>query len=91
MYFQYHTPKFKKSLKKILHSGKVGRSEIEDVTSVLSLGKKLENKYRDHKLLGEYAGYRECHIRPDLLLLYKIDKKSKVLVLINLGSHSEIF
>ena len=53
--------------------------------------KKQFKKYNDHKLKGNYKDYRECHIKPDLLLIYK--KKEEVLILtcIDLGSHSELF
>ena len=46
---------------------------------------------RDHDLSGNWAGYRECHIKPDLLLIYKIENNNLVLVLINIGSHSDLF
>lgn len=50
----------------------------------------LPDKYRDHELVGEFKGVRDCHIKPDLLLLYrKIDED--YLQLIRLGSHSELF
>ncbi|MCE5359956.1 MAG: type II toxin-antitoxin system YafQ family toxin [Acidithiobacillus sp.] len=50
----------------------------------------LDAKYRDHDLSGNWAGYRECHIKPDLLLIYrKCD--SDTLRLARLGSHSELF
>ena len=47
--------------------------------------------HRDHPLKGEMAGYRECHVRDDLLLVYVIRKKQLVLTLINIGTHSELF
>lgn len=50
----------------------------------------LPEKYRDHSLIGDWSGYRECHIQPDLLLIYKkLDKG--LLKLARLGSHSELF
>ena len=51
----------------------------------------LEAKYKDHKLVGEYAGFRECHIKPDLLLIYKKENKALILVCIAIGSHSDLF
>ena len=51
----------------------------------------LETKYKDHKLVGEYAGFRECHIKPDLLLIYKKENKALILVCIAIGSHSDLF
>lgn len=49
----------------------------------------LPAKYCDHDLIGNYNGYRECHIKPDLLLIYK--KDDDYLKLVRLGSHSELF
>ena len=51
----------------------------------------LETKYKDHKLIGKYAGFRECHIKPDLLLIYKKENKASILVCIAIGSHSDLF
>ncbi|MDO7253952.1 type II toxin-antitoxin system YafQ family toxin, partial [Helicobacter cappadocius] len=50
-----------------------------------------ESKYKDHKLKGEYKDFRECHIKPDLLLIYKIDKEVLILACIAIGSHSDLF
>ena len=91
MYYIYHTKSFKKSLKNVLASGKIKRKDIETVVNILSIGKKLPQKYHDHDLQGEYADYRECHIKPDLLLVYKIDKNKLILILVDLGSHSNLF
>jgi mRNA interferase YafQ len=50
----------------------------------------LESRYRDHDLSGDWAGYRECHLKPDLLLIYQTSD-SDTLRLARLGSHSELF
>jgi len=50
----------------------------------------LEPRHRDHDLSGDWCGYRECHIKPDLLLIYR-PTEEKVLRLARLGSHSELF
>ena len=50
----------------------------------------LNTKYRDHDLTGAWAGYRECHIKPDLLLIYR-KADADTLRLARLGSHSELF
>ena len=60
------------------------------VISVLATDQPLDARFRDHDLSGDWAGYRECHIKPDLLLIYrKLD--SAELRLARLGSHSELF
>ena len=51
----------------------------------------LDSNHQDHALQGEYTGYRECHIEPDLLLIYKKQDDILVLVCFRLGSHSELF
>ena len=51
----------------------------------------LPEKYLDHALLGGLKGYRECHIKPDWLLVYRKDKEELILVLITTGTHSDIF
>ena len=52
---------------------------------------KLDDKYKDHSLLGEYKGLRECRIEPDWLLIYYIENNTLTLVLARLGSHSDLF
>ena len=62
---------------------------IFDIISKLEAGLSLEEKYKDHKLSGNWANFRECHIKPDLLLIYKTTANE--LLLARLGSHSELF
>lgn len=88
------TPPFRKALKKLLKSGsfpRKDREKLEFIVELLKKQQKLDPKNRDHELSGEYSRIRECHIKPDLLLLYKIEQKILTLILINLGSHSELF
>ena len=71
--------------------------DLPDVIAMLAADIDLPAKYRDHMLSGNWAGHRECHIKPDLLLIYmKIDDasfedKNGELRLVRLGSHSELF
>ncbi len=51
----------------------------------------LDPKHKDHKLTGQYDGFRECHIKPDLLLIYKKEKRISILICLAIGSHSELF
>lgn len=62
-----------------------------DVIDQLSDGKKLDPRFKDHKLSGKYEGKRECHIEPDFLLVYQIIEKEIVLYIVRVGSHSELF
>lgn len=91
MYKVVFSSQYKKSLKKISKSGNFPIKEIERVISLLILGKILPIKYRDHGLSGEFFGYRECHIKGDLLLIYKIEKENLIIILVDIGSHSKLF
>jgi mRNA interferase YafQ len=70
------------------------RSDLDDVLKpvllALATDQPLEARYRDHGLSGDWTGCRECHIKPDLLLIYRKTGEDK-LILARLGSHSELF
>lgn len=91
MYTIGESKKFRKAVKKLLRSGRIAREDIQNVVEELANGKLLAPKYKDHELRGEYKGIRECHIESDLLLMYRVDGQNLVLILVNLGSHSELF
>lgn len=84
------TNQFKKDIRLAQRQGK-NVDKVLDVIVRLADGEKLEPKYRDHELIGDYKGYRECHIEPDWLLVYQIVDNVLVLLLYRLGSHSELF
>jgi len=84
------TTQFKKDLK-LAKKQKKNLDLLFDVIDKLANGKKLDPKYRDHDLSGDYAGTRECHIEPDWLLVYEIRDDVLVLMLYRLGTHSELF
>ena len=67
------------------------RELIETVLDKLLNGCPLEAAHRDHALTGNYAGFRECHIKPDWLLVYKIERDRIVLVAQRTGTHSDLF
>lgn len=66
-------------------------SELFEVVDKLANGQELEEKYKNHPLAGNYKGFKECHIEPDLLLIYKYYKDVLVLSLVRVGSHSRLF
>lgn len=70
--------------------GLVLAESLKPVLTALLNDLTLEASYRDHNLSGNWSGYRECHVKPDLLLIYKYSGKD-VLRLARLGSHSELF
>jgi mRNA interferase YafQ len=88
MYSIFRTTKFKKDYKRLLKSE---QSKLKEVIVKLANGEKLDEKYKDHKLIGNYLGTRECHIKPDLLLIYRIDNNVLELALVRVGTHSELF
>ena len=80
---------FKKERKKMKKQNR-NIDELESVVRKLSYGEKLEPKFKDHKLTGNYEGCRECHINPDWLLIYRIYEDQLILVLTRTGTHSEL-
>ena len=85
------TKKYRKALRRLNKHKGFSLECLEDVIDVLKSGASLPEKNRDHQLSGYLQKYRECHVRPDVLLLYEICDDVLVLVLINVGSHQEIF
>lgn len=84
------TAQFKKDLKLAKKQGK-NADKLFEVIEQLACGEKLDPKYRDHELTGNYRGCRECHIEPDWLLVYELIGDVLVLMLYRLGSHSDLF
>ena len=86
--------KFTTQFKKDLKLAKKQNKDIEKLFAVVELlanGEKLDFKYKDHDLSGNYKGTRECHIEPDWLLVYEYQNDVLVLMLYRLGLHSELF
>lgn len=93
MYQVIRTKLFERSYKRLKQSGvkKEVVSDLQDVIDVLASGKSLSKKHSDHKLTGQFQGYRECHVRPNLLLIYQIDQGNLLLILVDIGSHPYLF
>jgi mRNA interferase YafQ len=83
---------FQKNFKKIVKQGK-DINKFKKVLSKLANKETLEQKYKDHKLIDNkyFKDCRECHIEPDWLLVYKYLDDRLILVLVDTGSHSEVF
>ena len=64
---------------------------LDKVITMLQNDIPLEEKYRDHELKGKYQGFRECHIQPDWLLVYRMENDLLVLTLARTGTHSDLF
>ena len=86
----YFTNKFKKDYKRVAKR-KTNIVDFEYVVNELRNERKLKEKYKDHELHGIYEGFRECHLNPDWLLIYKIDKGELTLTLARTGTHSDLF
>lgn len=90
MYKLITTTQFKKDLKRIKKRG-LNLQKLQEVLTQLINNQSLDPKHRDHSLTGNYIGFRECHIEPDWLLIYAVDKGQLVLVASRTGSHSDLF
>lgn len=84
-----YATQFKKDFKKVAKLPIVDVIEVGHIIKQLQLSQALDEKYVDHSLSGNWGGYRDCHIKPDLVLIYKVDGSS--LKLARIGSHSELF
>ena len=92
--FKYNlrfTTRFKKHLKQIAKRKIDNVRKINDVVNSLQKGEKLEARFKDHALVGNWTGHRECHILPDFLLIYKIEEDVLILELVDTGSHADLF
>ena len=84
------TSMFKKDLKLAKKRG-YDLSLLNKVVDTLAMGKPLAEKYKDHNLVGNFTGCRECHITPDWLLIYEISNSELILYLTRTGTHSDLF
>jgi mRNA interferase YafQ len=88
------TRQFKRDYKKAQASPRYRNDIVTVLPAVLDNlvdDQELDPKYKDHALTGEMAGFRECHLRPDLLLVYEKVEDPPSLNLMRMGSHSELF
>ncbi len=84
------TSQFNKDFKKIKRRN-LDLVQLFQVIEMLAEGTRLPAEYRDHPLNGDYKGARECHIKPDWLLIYRVFDDTIVLELTRTGSHSDLF
>lgn len=85
-----YSKKFKKDIKRFEHQ-KTAMLSLREVIECLLRQKSLDEKFYDHSLGGNWINHRECRVKPDMLLIYKIDENFEYLFLERLGSHSELF
>ena len=82
------TSQFKKDIRRLKKRGK-DLEKLGDVVRLLAADEPLEEKHRDHALIGRWVGSRDCHVEPDWILIYRNDSES--LYLERSGSHSDLF
>jgi len=82
------TSQFKKDVRRMKKRGK-DMGKLKEVLEKIISGQALEPRYRDHALVGQYKGTRECHIEPDWLLIYELGYDE--VVLIRTGTHADLF
>ena len=88
MYSLFRTASFKKQYKKLSSNDK---GLVREVIILLAQNTILDEKYKDHKLTGNFKDLRECHVKPDLLLIYKINDDILELALVQVGNHGSLF
>jgi len=86
------TSQFKRDYKRELKGRhkKTLENDLKEVLMSLVQYDSLEEKYKDHALTGNWKDHRDCHIKPDLILIYRIPEGDEVLRLTRLGSHSQL-
>ena len=87
-YSIFNTTSFKKQYKKL---SSLDQKLVKEMITILVSGETLDEKYKDHKLTGNFKDLRECHVKPDLLLIYKINNDILELALIQIGNHNSLF
>ena len=90
MYSSRASTRFRRDVKRCQKQGK-DMSLFKAINETLIAGEKLPEKYRDHPLLGNWKGHRDCHIEADWLLIYRIREDEKEIEYVRMGSHAELF
>jgi len=90
MFVPAYTRQFERDLKRLRRSGH-NFEELKAVIVKILAGERLAPKFKDHKLIGAWKGRRECHIRPDWLLIYKINPARNLVIFERTGSHNDLF
>ncbi len=90
-YSVHYSQRFKKSLKRVKQLRVFKVEKLKTAILTLSEGRRLPTNYKDHRLTGNMRDFRECHLTPDILLIYQIDDNILVLTLVNVGNHAQLF
>lgn len=90
MYEVVLSNRFRKDLKLAAKRG-CDLALLNSIVDRLAQGETLPSKHRDHSLTGDYIGFRECHIQPDWLLIYRTEGEALMLFLMRTGTHADLF
>ena len=88
MYTPVYTKQFEKDVKRCQRRGK-NLDKFKILARTLLSGESLDSIHKDHKLVGNYLGRRDCHIESDWVLIYKINQNK--LIFERMGTHSDLF
>lgn len=91
MYLLRSTKAYRKAFKRISRHKDFNRNVFDSIIDTLLIGDTLSSRYKDHQLIGNFKEYRECHISGDMLLMYQKHDDVLILLLVDIGSHSELF
>ncbi len=86
-----YSRQFNKDIRRIEKSGDKDIEKLKTVLRLLIDQQPLERRYLDHPLSGNLRDYRDCHIEPDWLLIYRIDRAAQEITFIRTGSHADLF
>ena len=89
-YTVIYTRRFKRTLKRVRRAPGFRAERLKQVIAMLAADARLPAVYKDHKLRGRLKEFRECHLAPDILLIYQKDDDALVLVLVAIGSHAHL-
>lgn len=90
MMIPVYTKRFDKDVKKVIKRGK-NIDKLKVIIRKLVNNELLEKTYKDHSLIGNYEGRRECHIESDWLLIYKLILEDNLIIFERTGTHSDLF
>ena len=91
MYHLRSARAYRKAYKRVCRYQNFDQEVLDEVIEMLMRGSALPPKYRDHQLTGSMKEYCECHIRSDILLVYQLHEGELILLLVDIGSHSDLF
>jgi mRNA interferase YafQ len=91
MYKIRSTKAYRKAHKRVSKHKNFKQNVLDEIIDMLARGETLEPRYNDHQLSGEFQDYRECHVKNNILLMYQRHEDILVLLLVDLGTHDDLF